>query len=307
MKWHDGPRLPAAAAGGFAASLADEAVYAGGTSWRSRSREYLDAVNIYRWKSNSWHTGPKLPAGLAYGACVVTQGGMEIFGGVDAKHSSRKCWRLDLKKQTWLPTGRLPRDAVLSRAEAVRNEVYLFGGAKDSADLTTCTAEVLVRDASGIWKAIGAMPQGAVVNAASAAIGHMVYLFGGVSISAAGKILNHAVAFRFDAAEHTWRRLAPLPEPNRGVTAVALDDRRILLVGGYTATQAEAAEKPGDYGFSSEAYVYDTRVDRYLRVSALPFAAAGVALMKRGNQAIAIGGEDRMRGRTDRVSIARIP
>ncbi len=306
MTWRDGPRLPVAAAGGFAASLAEEAVYAGGTTWRTGSREYLDAVNIYRWRSNSWLSGPKLPSGLAYGACVVSHGGMEIFGGADGETSSRKCWRLDLKKQAWLPSGVLPRDAVLSRAEAVRDEVYLFGGAKDAADLTTSTAEVLARDANGSWHTVGVMPQGAVANAASAAIGNMVYLFGGVSMPAAGKILNHADACRFDAAEHTWRRLAPLPEPNRGVTAVALDGRRILLVGGYTATQAEAEGKPVDFGFTSEAFVYDTHADQYERDSALSFAASGVALLKHGDQLIAIGGEDRMRGRTDRVLLTRV-
>ena len=307
MKWREGTRLPIAAAGGFAASIADEAVYAGGTSWRTGSREYLDAVNIYQWKSNTWRSGPKLPSGLAYGACVATSSGMEIFGGVDGLASSRKCWRLDLKTRTWLSSGVLPRDAVLARAEVVRNEVYLFGGAQDAADLTTCTAEVLTRDAAGSWHTIGVMPQGRVVNAASAAIGAMVYLFGGVSMPAAGKILNHADAFRFDAAERTWRRLAPLPEPNRGLSAVALDGRRILLAGGYIATQAEGEGKAGDFGFTPDAYIYDTCVDQYSRVSALPLAASGIALLKRANQMIAIGGEDRMRGRTDRVFLARVP
>jgi N-acetylneuraminic acid mutarotase len=306
MNWRDGPRLPVAAAGGFAASLPDEVVYAGGTSWRTGAKEYLDDVHIYKWRGNSWRAGPKLPSSLAYGACVVTPAGLEILGGLDGNASTDKCWRLDHKKHAWLPSGVLPRDAVLARAAVVRNEVYLFGGAKDAADLTTCTAEVLTRDSSGKWHTVGLMPQGAVANAASAVIGNMVYLFGGVSMPAAGKVLNHADVLRFDAAEHTWRRLAPLPEPNRGLTAVALDTRRILLVGGYTATQAEAEEKTVEYGFSSEAYVYDTRADQYLRVAALPFAAAGVALLKHGDRVIAIGGEDRMRGRTDRVHMTRV-
>lgn len=220
MNWRDGPRLPVAAAGGFAASLPDEVVYAGGTSWRTGAKEYLDDVHIYKWRGNSWRAGPKLPSSLAYGACVVTPAGLEILGGLDGNASTDKCWRLDHKKHAWLPSGVLPRDAVLARAAVVRNEVYLFGGAKDAADLTTCTAEVLTRDSSGKWHTVGLMPQGAVANAASAVIGNMVYLFGGVSMPAAGKVLNHADVLRFDAAEHTWRRLAPLPEPNRGETAV---------------------------------------------------------------------------------------
>lgn len=298
--------MPVAAAGGFAASVGDDAIYAGGTSWRTGSREYLDAVNIYRWKTNSWHPGPKLPSPLSYGVCVVTNGGMEIFGGVDGKESSRKCYWLDVKKQKWLPSGTLPRDAVLARADRVQNEVYLFGGANDAADLTTCSAEVSARDATGSWHTVGLMPQGPLTNAASAVIGHMVYIFGGVSMPAAGKLLNHADAYRFDAAEHSWRRVAPLPEPIRGLTAVALDGRRILLAGGYRATQNEAEGKPPEFGFSSEVYVYDTRMDQYLKVSALPFAASGIALLKRGDQLMAMGGEDRMRGRTDRVLLTSV-
>lgn len=306
MTWQDGPRLPAAAAGGFAASLAAEAVYAGGTSWRTGAREYLDAVNLFQWKSHSWRTGPKLPSGLAYGACVIARGSMEILGGADNHAPSRKCWRLDLERRAWQPAGELPRDAVLSRAEAVRNEVYLFGGAKDAADLANCTAEVLVRDANGSWHTVTVMPHGPVVNAASAAVGNAVYLFGGVSMPAAGKLLNLSDAYRFDAAEHTWRRLRPLPKPNRGLSAIALYDGSILLVGGYTASQAEADGKPAAFGFSSEAFLYNPRADHYTAVSALPFAASGVALVKHGDQILAIGGEDRMRGRTDRVLLARV-
>ena len=123
---------------------------------------------------------------------------------------------------------------------------------------------------------------------------------------AAGKILNHADAYRFDAAEHTWKRLRPLTKPNRGLTAVALNVRSILLVGGYTATQAEAEGKPVDFGFSAEAFIYDTHSDRYQAAAALPFAASGIALLKHQERVIGIGGEDRMRGRTDRVILTRV-
>lgn len=85
--------------------------------------------------------------------------------------------------------------------------------------------------------------------------------------------------------------MRPLPYPIRGITAVALDDRRILLAGGY---------KDDDTGFVADALLYDTQSGEYSPTTPLPYAAM-VSLVKSGDWLYCLGGEDRKKHRSDAV------
>src|SRR5205085_8423251 len=125
------------------------------------------------------------------------------------------------------------------------------GGCSDAADLTTCSDKVWAREKDGAWRHAASLPQGGLAMPAAAAVHTRVYLFGGCSMKSAGALVNHDDAYSFDTGSSRWTRLRPLPHANRGMTAAALDDRYILLAGGYTASQAQAAGKPADFGFTS--------------------------------------------------------
>ena len=115
------------------------------------------------------------------------------------------------------------------------------------------------------------IPGGPLALAAVAVSGSAVYLFGGCSMDAKGKVVNHARAFRYDSKSNQWKTLRDLPTGNRGLTAVAYGDRSILLFGGYT-----------DSGFTSEVLLYDIQSDTYRRLKPMPLGLVGVEFVLNG-------------------------
>ncbi len=119
-------------------------------------------------------------------------------------------------------------------------------------------------------------------------------------------ILQQLNDFDTPLLANVWRRLRPLPQPNRGCSAVALDDRHIYILGGYTASQQEAAGKPPDFGFSPAVLVYDIAADRYHNATSLPVALMGIDFFVMGDALLGAGGEDRLRGRSPRTLVGRL-
>jgi N-acetylneuraminic acid mutarotase len=300
VHWDRRADLPIPLAGGYAFAFEKGVIYAGGATWRDGVKEYRADVHLYDASSDKWNRIPSLPLPLAYGAAVSTSQGIEILGGISTSRVYRQSLRLQASTKTWLMSGALPADTLLARAEAVRDEVYLFGGCGDLADLTTCSDSVWMRREKK-WERVASLPKGPLAVAASAALGHAIYLFGGCSTPSKGTVVNHNEAWRFDTRKREWKQLQSSPRPVRGLSAVALDGQRILLVGGYAASQQEAEGKPADYGFSSDALIYDAVTDRYLPTTSLPVAAATIGLVNSGPRIYAVGGEDRMKGRSPRV------
>jgi N-acetylneuraminate epimerase len=298
LNWRTRPDLPIAAAGGYSAVLQGKVVHAGGTTWENGVKRFLNETYIYDPSTSKWSEGPKLPEPLAYGAFASGPRGLEIYGGTDGERSSRQCYLLKSVSGHWEKCAGDAGDTLLSSAQRSGDEVFVFGGCPNMTDLARCQSEIHVRDDSGPWRSAGKLPRAGVSLSASASLNGAIYLFGGVSATAAGGIENRADAYRFDVKQRRWTTLTPLPRAARGMAAVPWDSRYILLVGGYVATQAEATGKSADFGFSGDVHVYDTVTGRYIQAGALPLPCAGLALLRSENGVFAIGGEQRMRARS---------
>jgi N-acetylneuraminate epimerase len=290
IEWTERRPMPRAQAGGAAAYLNGELVVAGGTTWEADVKVWLSDVQIYEPVSNRWAPGPKLPVPLAYGPFVSSGEGLEIFGGTGGKTVHRTSWRLDQRKTKWQQTGSVPADVLLGRAARVGESVFLFGGCHDVADLTGCSDAVWRRDGKGEWRSAGEIPGGALALPAIAASGSAIYLFGGCSMTAAGKVVNHARAYRYDSVSNHWTRIRDLPAGNRGLSAVAYGARSIYLFGGYT-----------DSGFTADVLQYDTEADTYRPLKPMPVGLAGIEFVLNGRILYGAGGEDRMRSRSARL------
>jgi N-acetylneuraminic acid mutarotase len=107
---------------------------------------------------------------------------------------------------------------------------------------------------------------------------------------ASGKVVNHAGAYRYDPATNRWKTIRKLPVANRGLTALAVDDRSIYLFGGYT-----------DSRFTSEVISYDIEKDSYHQLPSMPLGAASIEFVRNGRTVYGAGGEDRMRSRSARL------
>jgi len=103
--------------------------------------------------------------------------------------------------------------------------------------------------------------------------------------------VNHANAHAYDTAARRWSPLPPLPSPNRGLTAVVLDPRRIYLAGGYVSDET---------GFVSETFIFDPEKPGYRSTTPLPYSGM-VTLVRLGEWVYCLGGEDRKRHRSAAV------
>src|SRR3954447_25145874 len=133
------------------------------------------------------------------------------------------------------------------------------------------------------------MPDGPVALRASAVVNGRVYLFGGCRAGSAGSVHNSDEAWEFDPTSKSWKKLQPLNVAVRSLSAVAMDNRHLLLGGGYN-----------DSGFSDTAQVYKTKLDRYESAVSLPFKSPGLTLVRHAGLVFGLGGKDRMRGRSRR-------
>ena len=198
-------------------------------------------------------------------------------------------------ERAWTASGTLPAASVFAKAEIVRGQAYLFGGCAN-AELSGCGNSVLRRDKAGTWEKVSEMPQGTVAIFAIAVIREQIYLFGGCSAGASGGARNREEAYRFDPLTNHWTALHPLPVAIRGINAVAIDERYIVLAGGYDAR-----------GFSAAVYRYDTEGDEYAAATPLPFPVMGMEMLARGKAIWGVGGEDKNRSRTPRVIEGTLP
>jgi N-acetylneuraminic acid mutarotase len=287
--------MPEGVSGGAVAAIANELVYAGGTTWRNQVKIWLTETFFYDLQRDSWRKGPALPEPLAYGACLRTDHSLEVLGGMNESGASRKCWRLNAGEHTWTASGVLPAASVFAKAESARGRAYLFGGCAN-AELSGCGDSVLRRDEEGTWGKVSTMPQGPVALSAIAVIREQIYLFGGCSAGVPGGARNRKEAYRFDPLTNRWAALHPLPLAIRGISAAPIDQRYILLAGGYDAQ-----------GFSAAVYRYDIEGDEYTAVPPLPFPVMGMEMLARGKAIWGVGGEDKNRSRTPRVIEGTMP
>ncbi len=132
---------------------------------------------------------------------------------------------------------------------------------------------------------------------ASAVIGEELFVFGGANWDAANETVSNTTAcFAYSVKTGQWRRLKTFPLDVRGHAAVALDEHRIYIAGGYGGTPA---------GFLDKAFTYDLRTDSYAEAKPLPYAAAAGLVILDG-YLYCIGGEDQMKSRTDEMWRIRV-
>jgi Kelch motif protein/galactose oxidase-like protein len=290
IEWTERHSMLQAEAGGAAAYQDGDLVIAGGTAWDKDEKLWLKTVQIYHPPTDLWREGPSLPLSLAYGPFVSSENGLEIFGGSDGKTAHRTSWKLNSAKTRWQQTGSAPADVLLGRAARIGDSVFLFGGCPDIVDLTKCSDAVWRRDGDGSWHRVSTIPDGPVALSATASTASAIYLFGGCSMPASGKVVNHDGAYRYDPATNRWKTIRKLPVANRGLTALAVDDRSIYLFGGYA-----------DSRFTSEVISYDIQKDSYHQLPSMPLGAASIEFVRNGRTVYGAGGEDRMRSRSARL------
>lgn len=285
-QWQPLPPLPAPNGGCTCAVLDGRILIAGGTNWEGGRKHWLREVHAYEPKSGQWQSLPPLPAAQAYGLGASVGAEVWMLGGSDGSQALTSLMRLGARGIEVKPLADAPKAMVLLSGAALAGDLYFAGGSDDAANLEGLSAAALVLH-EGRLQRLPDVPCGPLAVAASAAAGGQWMLFGGMQYDAAAKVpVNSARAFSYSPRLKAWRGLADLPTPTRGLSALALDDERVYLAGGFNE------------GFSAQAWIYHLKSNRYAAAKALPYAAM-VGLVLCEGQVYCIGGEDKMKSRSN--------
>ena len=88
-----------------------------------------------------------------------------------------------------------------------------------------------------------------------------IFVFPGGTFDATKRsAVNTSAVWRYTIVTREWKAIAPYPFAVRGLAASALDERFILLVGGYE-TPPNVSAPPA---LTNECFLYDIVTDRYL-------------------------------------------
>jgi N-acetylneuraminic acid mutarotase len=288
--WEKLPALPVGNGGFFSAVFGETVVLAGGTTWQGETKLWLDQIWAYDPARRTWREAGKLPAAFAYPVAGQIGGTVWFAGGSSGTKSHRELWRVEADLQPRL-VSRLDAALVYATGALIGTTLYAVGGTDDQAALERIDNTFRGIDLnSGQITRLPSYPEASLTTATAAALGDRLYVFGGARWDPARKtVVNHRTAHAYSITARRWETLPPLPHPGRGYTAVTLDDRHILIAGGY---------RNDEVGFVADATLYDVTARTYRPTTPLPYAAM-VGLVKAGDWLYCLGGEDRKKHRSD--------
>ena len=297
VTWSEGPSLPIGLGGHVAAVLPEGIVVAGGSNWENEKKIWRDEIWLLDG-SGHWKQAGKLPFGMTLPAAAVRDDKLFFLGG----------WRENGVTSDTFSYGsgfvqRLPMDLPAGRAQAscvaVGNSLYVIGGVTNPTDFQTAMDSVISCSpgAGGGWSKETSLPA-PLAFAAVATVNHRIYLFGGMGPREGGTV-DLADALVFDPNDQHWLPLPPLPGARRGASAVTIDGRHILIVGGCRNVNGEPVTL-------NDALIFDTTTFTYHPCAPLPFAALCEQAVLNDGSIYVIGGEDKPRHRTAQVVIGHI-
>ncbi len=277
--------------GGFVCGVvAGEIVILGGTNWRDGAKHWLRRIHTYDSAKDQWREVGSLAGPLAYAVAGNDAATLWFAGGSSGAEMNRTVWKMGADF-TVKEVRKLDSGAAIGGGALSGPVLYTLGGTDDMNQLSRATRELRAIDLrSGATTRLADYPEPAFMIGAFAACGDRLFAFGGARWDAeSNAVANLSAAHAWSPAAQRWEKLPPLPHAIRGITAVTLDDRHILLAGGYT-TDAE--------GFTDGALIFDVKVLRYSPTKPLPIKAM-VGLVRNGEWLYCLGGEDRKQHRTD--------
>jgi len=221
-------------------------------------------VDFYSPASDTWRSGPDLPAGVNHAAATVARGSLYIVGGFGDERSV-----FVLEGNGWR-TVSMPSPRAAAGVAALRGIVYVVGGVGDAGNARSMLA---YDTRSERWRTLpGPKPRQHL--AVTATRGRIYSIAGRVT----GLNTNFTLVESWAPGEARWRREAPVPQA-RGGTGAAAIGKTVVSVGG---------EAPG--GTVRTVYAYDVVRRRWRRLADLPTPRHGLGVAALGGRVYVIGG-----------------
>lgn len=288
--WTPVAPLPRGLAGFAAGTVEARLVVAGGTHWDGDHKLTRADVQIYDPAANRWEKQSAWPRAFTSGPFGIWQGRLLAWGGDDGRGT-----RADRANHD-TPDRKLPQPVGYAGSAILDGKLYVLGGTPDLGVVARATDRFAALDlASGATEELPAYPSGPHIHVALVSAGGRLWAFSGARWDESlRKLRNSAEAWSYDPAGRLWRPLAPLPFAARGVAIVALDERHLLLAGGYR-------DDAGGARPTTACVIYDTEKNDYRAAPDLPTAVMLAGLVRLGSDLYVLGGEDAPRHRSAQV------
>ena len=285
--WEKLPALPMSLGNFACGTMGNDIVIAGGTKWEGDTKIWLDKIWRFDTRKKAWREAGQLPHALAYPSYGESAQGIYFSGGGDGNASRPESGWLD-HQLVFHRMGDVPHPLVYSASAVAEGKLYVVAGATEAGNLNTATNLFYSVDLkTGKVEERESFLGGKCILSEGVALGGRIYVFTGAFFDATNQQpVNIDSCFVYSTANEKWSRIKSFPFRVRGLAGCVLDDRHILLAGGYKQD------------FTDEALVYDTKTDSYFQTAPLPYRAM-VRLVKLGSELYCIGGEDRMRHRSN--------
>jgi N-acetylneuraminic acid mutarotase len=259
--WTTHAPLPVARTEVAAATLGREIAVVGGFLENGGSSRRLD---FYAPGSNTWRSGPDLPAAVNHASATVARGRLYVAGGYGAERSL-----FVLAGDRW-QTIPMPAPRAAAGAAALRGTVYVVGGVGTGGNARSMLAYDL---GTRRWRTLPG-PRARQHLAVTAARGRIYAIAGRTT----GLETNFTLVESWAPGEKRWRQEAPVPEA-RGGTGAAVVGGKIVSVGG---------EAPG--GTVRTVYAYDVAKRRWSKLPDLLTPRHGVGVAALSGAVYVIGG-----------------
>jgi serine/threonine protein kinase/N-acetylneuraminic acid mutarotase len=227
---------------------------------------------VYDPASDSWTTGPGLPAPLHHMMAVTYKGEAVVLGGFlpgEELTSGQSDRVYALRDGAWEQLPKLNHARAAAAAAVVGDKIVVVGGQADGK----LVPQTEVFDGER-WTDVEDMPTPRE-HLGAASDGRYLYAVGGRALSADQ---NSGTLERYDPAGDSWTKLDPMPKPT-GSVGVTYANGRVIAIGGEATTSV-----------SDAVQAYDIPKGAWSQLPALPAARHGVAVSAIEDSIYAIGG-----------------
>jgi cyclically-permuted mutarotase family protein len=221
--------------------VGDQIIIAGGNNfpeglpWEGGIKKYYKRVFVYNnQKDTLLNTSTfNLPANVAYAAVAQLKDGIFYAGGENENGPLNSAYLIKKSKSQPFEINELPSLPIAitnAMAVATENAVYVLGGANKEG-VSNKVWKLALNNIKKGWTAQASMPQPTAFTAAAIANEH-IYIMGGRCKEANGISKIYKEVYAFDVQNNFWEQKASLPETVSAACAVAIDNNKILFIGG---------------------------------------------------------------------------
>ncbi|MEO0513828.1 MAG: kelch repeat-containing protein [Planctomycetota bacterium] len=197
-----------------------------------------DQVWTYDVATDTWGTGPSLPAPRSAGVTGIVGRGLHFAGGFDTDRDTthNDHWVLDLDNVAagWAVAPDMPGERGHISTAVIGDRLYAIGGQIGHDDGPEDQADVWAFDVSeNQWVTLASLPRGISHTEPSTFVWNdRIFVGGGRANQSGDVVLDRDELLMYDPGSDTWTQVATLPEgPLRGPTMQVVNDQIVLASG----------------------------------------------------------------------------